>query len=141
MLQEGRLTESQGKGIVNLIYKEKGQKTDLGNWRPISLLCVDYKILAKILANRLKKTLERIINRYQSGGFSNRCITDNLAITRNIIDNIAPNHAGAILALDFEKAYDKVDRENIYEIMKKLKFPNAFIRHVQTLYSLLSVSK
>lgn len=78
--------------------------------------------------------MERIINRYQSGGLKNRCITNNLAITRNIINNIAPNHAGAILALDFEKAYDKIDRKNIYQIMERLKLPKTFIENVKTLY-------
>ena len=50
----GELSTSQKKGILSLIFK-KGDKTLLENWRPISLLNTDYKILAHALANRLKK--------------------------------------------------------------------------------------
>lgn len=41
-------------------------KTKLENWRPISLFCVDYKIIAKLLTNRLKPSLNRFINPYQT---------------------------------------------------------------------------
>jgi hypothetical protein len=42
-------------GILSLIYKKKGDRRVLKNYRPISLLQVDYKILARIMANRFKK--------------------------------------------------------------------------------------
>ena len=48
------LSDSMKIGIITLIYKNKGLNTDLKNWRPISLLNIDYKILIKILTNRLK---------------------------------------------------------------------------------------
>lgn len=48
------LSRSMKYSIINLIYKEKWQKTDLKKFRPISLLNVDYTILARIMSNRLK---------------------------------------------------------------------------------------
>lgn len=48
------LSRSMKYSIINLIYKEKGEKTDLKKFRPISLLNVDYTILARIMSNRLK---------------------------------------------------------------------------------------
>ena len=48
------LSRSMKYSIINLIYKEKGEKTDLKKIRPINLLNVDYTILARIMSNRLK---------------------------------------------------------------------------------------
>jgi hypothetical protein len=49
------LSRSMKYSIINLIYKEKGEKTDLKYFRPISLLNVNYTILVRIMSNRLKK--------------------------------------------------------------------------------------
>jgi hypothetical protein len=56
-----RLCESQYRGIITFLFK-KGEREDIRNWRPITLLNVDYKIISKILAERLKKVLPKIIN-------------------------------------------------------------------------------
>ena len=52
----GELSPTQKRGILSLLYK-KNEKTILSNWRPISLLNTDYKIMTHALANRLKKSL------------------------------------------------------------------------------------
>ena len=56
----GYMSLSQRTGIIRLLSR-KGDRKDVGNWRPISLLNVDYKIVAKVLANRLKTVLGSII--------------------------------------------------------------------------------
>ncbi len=60
----------------------------LKNWRPISLLNTDYKILTKILANRLKKVLPSIINTDQSGYLERRLIGQNIRLLEDIDNNI-----------------------------------------------------
>ena len=61
------LSDEQRRGIINLIPKDGKDLRLLKNWRPITLLNSDYKILTKILANRLKKALPEIINADQIG--------------------------------------------------------------------------
>lgn len=61
----GKLSHSQRTGVIRLIYK-KGNREDLTNWRPITLLNADYKIIAKTLANRLKEVLPSIVDMDQT---------------------------------------------------------------------------
>ena len=64
--EKGRLSYTQRHGIITLLYK-KGDKEDIRNWRPITLLNVDYKLAAMVLANRLQKVLTSLINEDQVG--------------------------------------------------------------------------
>ena len=63
---KGSITFSQKISVVALIHK-KGSKYDIKNYRPISLTCTDYKILAQILADRMHKILDKVISFDQSG--------------------------------------------------------------------------
>ena len=75
------------------------------NWRPITLLCVDYKIAAKAIANRLLHVLPSIIHPNQSGGVRGRSSTPNTRLLQDIVHDInARGLGGAILSLDQEKA-------------------------------------
>jgi hypothetical protein len=61
----GTLADSQREAIMTLLYKS-GEKEDIKNWRPISLLKVDYKLLAKCIANRIKNVMNKIISEDQT---------------------------------------------------------------------------
>ena len=65
--QKGSLSISQKRGIISLIPKKNKDKTLLENLRPISLLNVDYKTVAKSIGKRLEKILLKIINSDQTG--------------------------------------------------------------------------
>ena len=123
LFNEG-LSNSQKIAVVTLIHKG-GEKNNLRNWRPISLLCSDYKILAKVLTNSLKDVLPSIISKEQTGGVKGRKVTQNLNSYRNIIEYYSSHHnpaitkdnndnhsnfnlGAALVSLDFEKAYDRV---------------------------------
>ncbi len=54
IFQNELLSKSMKKGMIKIIYKRKGNKDDLRNYQPLSMLNMDYKILAKVFANRLK---------------------------------------------------------------------------------------
>jgi hypothetical protein len=78
------LALSQRLGIINLLPKKNGDLHFLANWRPISLLNVDYKILSKSLVNRLKLVAAKIIGPSQSAAVPNRSIFDALHLLRNV---------------------------------------------------------
>ena len=70
----GQLSDSQRRGIISLIPKEGKDELLLKNWRPISLLNVDYKIATKVIANRMKNVLVSVISNDQTVFLPNRYI-------------------------------------------------------------------
>ncbi|KAM7291466.1 hypothetical protein ISCGN_028039 [Ixodes scapularis] len=88
---------------------KKGPISEVGDFRPISLLCSDYKILAKILARRLDTGLKSIIGPHQTYGLRGRKISRNLHIMRAIGEATAEGHQPlAVLQLDLRQAFDRV---------------------------------
>ena len=73
-LEKGFLSTTQRRGVISMIPKQGKDLDKLKNWRPITLLNQDYKILAKVLANRCKKLMPSIIGTDQSGFVENRYI-------------------------------------------------------------------
>ena len=65
--ESGSLTELQKQCIITLIPKHNKDITTLDNWRPISLLNVDYKMATKVIANRVKNVITKIIDHSQTG--------------------------------------------------------------------------
>ncbi len=63
---KGEASQLMRVGMVKLIFKKRGDSADLKNYRTISMLNTDFKILAKVLANRLKKVLPEIITTNQA---------------------------------------------------------------------------
>ena len=107
----------------------------LKNWRPISLLCVDYKILTKIISNRLKPTLDVTISKEQTCGIPNRSIFSNLFTIWELIHHSNKKDIKAyIVTIDQEKAFGKVDRDFLYKIMEKLGYSNTFISFIKKIY-------
>ena len=84
LFTEKETNKTMQQATIALIPK-KGDLKQLKYWRPISLLRNDYKILTKILANRLKTFLPQIISKEQTCSISNRTIFNNLFLIRDLI--------------------------------------------------------
>ena len=82
--ETGCLTVSQRRGVISLIFK-KGDRTLLKNWRPITLLTTDYKILTKALANRLQRVLSFVIHSDQTASVKGRTINDNMRLLHDAV--------------------------------------------------------
>ena len=129
------------KGITNTMQKaitlipKKGDLNKLKYWRPISLLCTDYKILTKVLANRLKNILLQIISKEQTCSIPNRTIFNNLFLIRDTITlTKEKNSILYLLQIDKEKAFDKIDHDFLYKTMTKMRFSNTFVQFIKILY-------
>ena len=107
---------------------------NLKNWRPISLLNADYKIIAKIIANRLETVIPYIINNDQSGCIKGRSIFNNIRSMTDILNYVNERNLNSILAfIDYEKALDSVSWKYMSACLKKLNFGDYFIKLVKTL--------
>lgn len=113
-----------------LFLSSQNQKKDassLENGRLICLLNTDYKILASILANRIKKSLPHIISETQSGFLSKRHIANNVRLVLDILRyQEFISHNSFILFLDFYKAFDTLEHSYIYQSLNKFGFGNYF---------------
>ena len=120
-------------GVIRLIPK-KGDKSDLANWRPISLLNLDYKLISKVLANRLRKVLGFVIHPDQTCSIPGRSIHDKWV--RDVIQYcVNTNTDGALISLDQTKAFDRVDWNYLFRVLATFRFGPSFCTWIKILYN------
>ena len=106
----GKLSATQRRGVIKLIPKKDTELYYVKNWRPISLLNCDYKIAAKVIANRIKQVLPNLISNDQTGFIKDRFIGENIGLVDSIINYASEkNIPGLLLFLDFQKAFDTLE--------------------------------
>ena len=138
-LKSGLLSIDQKRGILSLSPKKGKDIRYLKNWRPITLLNTDYKILAKVLGTRLRNVLPELIHPDQVAYLKDRYIGQNIRIVDDILYYIKEtNDNGIIACIDFEKAFDSVEWSYIHETLKAFKFGPNFIKWTQIMYNNIS---
>ena len=99
-------------------FQKRGR--DLRNWRPISLLCVDYKIGTKALAARLQSS---VLHENQPCGVPGRSIFSNLSLVRDLIEYCnSKNLPLATISLDQEKAFGRVNWNFLDRVLQENEF-------------------
>ena len=133
--ERGCFPEECVRSVVRLAFK-KGDRKDLKNWRPISLLNLDYKIVSKALSGRLREVMSEVVCEDQTCGVLGRSIFDNLNVMRDVLDHIeTTGEGGVILSLDQEKAFDRVDRGFLDRVLDKFGFGGSFRKWMNVLYA------
>ena len=119
---------------LRIIFK-KGDNTLMKNYRPTSLINVDVKIIAKALATRMSKVLPNMIHNNHKC-IPGRHIVNNIHVVNDIIKRIQDNEKGAaIIFLDQEKAFDRVDNCFLIKTLKAFGFGRHFIEWINILYN------
>ena len=84
--KEGKMSVSQRRGVITLIPKDESDLTVLNNWRPITLLNADYKILARVIAKRVESKLSKLIHSDQTGFVKGRFIGQNVRLLNDLME-------------------------------------------------------
>ena len=136
----GTLSVTQRRGVITLLYK-KGDRSRLKNWRPITLLTTDYKILTKALANRLKNVLPQLIHTDQTACIPGRTINDNISLIRDAINFANENNQPlAVISIDQLKAFDRVSHPFLHATLEKFGFGPRFCNWIKIIYNSVTSS-
>ncbi|KAL3687547.1 hypothetical protein R1sor_013856 [Riccia sorocarpa] len=132
---EKRLRKINTGAIIKLLPKNN-ERLALSNWRPISLLCIIYKLIAKVLATRLKDIIPKLVDEEQTGFVSGRNIMDNIVCVKLSQDFAEREKLPAIFCkLDFVKVFDMVGHDFLWDLLAKMRFSQDFISLVRALIS------
>ena len=118
----GKLAKGLNASFIALIPKIQAP-TVLGDFRPISLIGCIYKLLAKILANRLRSVANILVNPQQSAFVKGKNILDSILVASEVVHSMRNSRRGGFLfKVDFEKAYDSVNWDFLMVVMDKMGF-------------------
>ncbi|KAL6320158.1 hypothetical protein AAG906_004667 [Vitis piasezkii] len=138
--EHGKFVKRLNTTFLVLIPKKMGAE-DLREFRPISLVGSLYKWLAKVLANRLKRAVGKVVSKAQGAFVEGRQILDAVLIANEAIDSILKNNENGILCkLDIEKAYDNVDWSFLLTVMQKMGFGEKWLGWIKWCISTASFS-
>jgi hypothetical protein len=116
------------------LYKKK-DRSKIENYCPITLLNTDYKIFTKALAIQVAKVIHRMIHPHQSGFIPKRSIFDPIRLVQTMTTYAdLMEEDGAIIVLDQEKAYDKIQHTYLFETLEAFHLPPLFVNTVKNLY-------
>ena len=126
---QGAIPGSVTKGVITLLKKGGRHVWEgLDDYRPITLLNTELKILARVLANRLQLVISDLIGPEQTFAVKGRSIQDNLHLIREVLEGIEDGTEAALINLDQSKDFDRVDHRFLATVLETAGFQPEFRR-------------
>lgn len=135
-LQHGTLPPTLRQASISLLLKKDKDPDLCSSYRPLSLINVDAKILAKALAHRLENIVPTIVSHEQTGFVKGRQLFFNVRTLLNIIySKTTTTTPEVVISVDAEKAFDRVEWDYLFTVLKKFGLGNVFISWIHLLYT------
>ncbi|CAI5476487.1 unnamed protein product [Closterium sp. Yama58-4] len=123
------------KDAVTILLHKKGGRDQLENYRPITLLSFTYKVIARVVADRMKTVLSGVVSPEQFGFFPGRRLSDAVGLVADIIEAAKNKDKDwYLLLVDFRKAFDSVSRGFLFTVLEKMGFPPRFVGWIRGLH-------
>ena len=135
-LHTGRVPQDFRDALIVTIYKKKGDRSECGNHRGISLLSIVGKVFAKIILKRLQRASEEALPESQSGFRAGRSTVDMIFSLRQLQEKAIEQHRPLyIVFVDFSKAFDTVDRPTLWKVLEIYGCPEKLVSIIQQFHS------
>lgn len=135
-LSNGSLPLTLRQASIKVLLKKDKDPELCSSYRPISLMNIDTKILAKALALRLENVLPQIISKEQTGFIKGRQLSHTVRTLLNVIySNETTSSPEVVISVDAEKAFDRVEWSYLFAVLEKFRFGNSFVSWIRLLYT------
>ena len=133
MYLEGTMLGKQLEGLIVCIPKHAQAKT-IDDYRPLTLMNTDYKILTRIIAERLRPFMPIILHPNQLCGVQVNSVFEAVTVVREaILYAETTKKPICIVSIDFSAAFDKISHEYLYKVLSKHGFDDTFIQQIKRL--------
>lgn len=123
-----------------MIPKKVGA-SELKDFRPISLIGSFYEIISKILTERLKRVMPKLVDDQQMAFIKGRQIMDAILVANECVDvRTISKVPGILFKLDIEKAYDHLNLEYLWSTLRRMEFGNTWIKWMRFCLTTLKFS-
>jgi len=134
MFTERKVSTQQKHGLIVCLPKSS-ETTTPADFRPITLLKADYKILARIIANRLGPMMAEPLQQSQYCWVPGNTIFEAVATVREAIAPAEVKQAPlCVLSLDIQETFDKIPHQYLFAILRSHGFSNWFVEHIKGVY-------
>lgn len=138
--RSGCVPKGYNASFIALIPKVPNPKSP-SQFRPISLMNSVMKLLSKVLARRLKTVMNSLVSPTQSAFIQGRQITDNILLANEVISALQSKKAkGLVFKIDFEKAFDKIRWNFVFEVLQKMNFASRWIDWISSIFNSSTIS-
>jgi len=133
----GHLSDSQREVIIILLPKPQKDLSLPNNYRPITLLNADYRILTSVINNRMKPYLNDLIQPGQNAFIKGRHVSDTICLLFDVLDYIYETDIpGSVLTLDIFKAFDSINWNFMFVVLQKNNFGPIILKWIKTFYAI-----